>query len=82
MRFKPLVLKMHCAIVAVTGGITGYLLWWGNNTINAGISGTVATVYGIGLGMLVCVAIDDWRAKRHHLAQVKQRKLASEQAVS
>jgi len=57
MTFKGLV-KMKCCLVLSSTGITAFLIYT-NSVINAGISGTVALIYGIALIMLMGIGCYD-----------------------
>ena len=57
MTFKGLI-KMKCCVVLSASAITAYLFLT-HNPINAGVSGTVALIYGIGLCMLIGIGCYD-----------------------
>lgn len=57
MTFKGLV-KMKCCLVLSSSAITAFLIYT-NSVINAGISGTVALIYGIALIMLMGIGCYD-----------------------
>jgi len=52
------LIKMKCGIVLASLAISG-LLSLTHSTINAGISQTIAIIYGIALTMLMCIACYD-----------------------
>ena len=57
MTFKGLI-KMKCCVVVFSSLITASLVYT-NSVINAGISGTVALIYGIALFMLLGIGCYD-----------------------
>jgi len=72
MTFKGLV-KMKCCVVVFSTLITASLVY-SNSIINAGISGTVALIYGIALTMLLSIGIYDRRVNREHLQELNDSK--------
>ena len=70
MTFKNLV-KMKCCVVVFSTMITAALIYT-NSVINAGISGTVALIYGIALVMLLGIGCYDRCVNRECLEQLKQ----------
>jgi len=69
MTFKGLV-KMKCCVVVISCAITAFLIYT-NSIINAGISGTVALIYGIALVMLLGIGFYDRSVNRECLAALE-----------
>ncbi len=69
MTFKGLV-KMKCCILIASSGMTALLVYT-NSIINAGISGTVALIYGIALVMLLGIGCYDRCVNRECLEALK-----------
>jgi len=63
------LVKMKCCVVMTTVSATAFLMIFGSNKINTGITGTIAVIYGIALGMLVCIAVHDKIVNRDALAE-------------
>ncbi len=70
MTFRSLV-KMKCCVVVFSTLITASLIYT-NSVINAGISGTVALIYGIALVMLLGIGCYDRCVNRECLEELKQ----------
>jgi hypothetical protein len=72
------LIKMKCCVFLFAMAVTGVLLiMGGGNIIHAGISGTVALLYGIGLLMLSSIAIYDKIVNRHHRTEAAEVKAGS-----
>lgn len=65
MTLKGLV-KMKCCVVLAASGVTAMIVAFKLNALHAGISGTVALVYGLAVAMYLAIAIQDRRANRQH----------------
>lgn len=65
MTLKGLV-KMKCCVVLVSALVTAMIVLFQLNVLHAGISGTVALVYGIAVAMYIGIALDDRRANSKH----------------
>lgn len=65
MTLKGLV-KMKCCVVLVSTLATALIVLFQLNVLHAGISATVALVYGIAVAMYIGVALQDRRANREH----------------
>ena len=66
------LVKMKCCVVITTVSATAFLMLFTSNMINTGITGTIALIYSIALGMLVCIAVHDKIVNRHALAALAE----------
>ncbi len=73
MTFKGLV-KMKCCVVVFSTLITASLIYT-NSVINAGISGTVALIYGIALTMLLSIGIYDRHVNKEYIEELSAEEL-------
>ena len=70
MTFKGLI-KMKCCVVVFSSLITASLVFT-NSVINAGISGTVALIYGIALVMLLGIGCYDRCVNKECLEELQK----------
>ena len=66
------LVKMKCCVVFTTVAATAYLMFFTSNMINTGITGTIAIIYSIALGMLVCIGIHDKIVNRGAMAALAE----------